>query len=1049
MGNNNAIQDPSARRMGTTATIESLKGQIKAQPGPHLGPKGLESLQQASELYKQLISTIDTEMKDIEKEYAGATPERQAAINQRRDDLQDELDDATGRSGVVDRNLTLAQTPPYQETLKARQQDKRTREQLSAFRQEAFTQKRNATVNALKREFIEAFPTSAEYMEGPGYPVYLRDFQKIATDIALGKNVTFDASGPDSEFKRRVQVFVERINDGKHPVFPRQSESVFAEDDEFEWGTQPTTATTPARDEQPVVPLDAEKDAVDVRDSWRPSEASVPSFTAAVDIATAFERAAEIYFQNRYYDYEKGKRVTPEMKTRWIELAKAEMESQDILGIDQWAVLEQQFNLNTPEPPYSVANALTFDRGIGDAIRDQMPDAFDTSERTRRFDNNNIAPSFGYIYQELSRSLGLGDNLGDDADNKKKWLIEKVDEILLSLPAQTEVGAGVEYEGLYQQVHSVINNFENEKDWEQQFAEQRTKTVGFTLSGITKQLRNSLTFEELGEEGIEIDWTIQRNKTWLNKKAQEIYDKYNTANAADETGVSKNYTPGNNLLPSLIEEQRNKGADGIIDEINETRTDESIIKEWLERQDLTAANEKIAIGGWKNCYDAWIDSESKESLLVWMEREDHSELLGTTISQERNPTDVDARWTKFIDLALSSGKLPADYKKWQLDNAKKLFAELENDFAVAWRGDRSTQYRGMLNDAVAGWDVEEDARRRESQFGGRAPDMGLEGGPTLEAREVAEGRVIERRGGWESGAKEQLKKDLESASSALKAQEDAMRDMDKSTSEWEEQEKHRLSLAEKVTELNTRQTNRENDDRLQELFSKYPVLAQAFASGDADSLETLLDEIGAMPEHKDDVDFDEFIVSTKQAQERQGLVLSDEEIALRTAMGIPPVQTGFPTIAELQQEQDVRDRSSLRSRFRTTKYTAEGNEMEFHTVLTPDNYADVVGKLKEGDTIPGTNLRNTAENRGIIQDEFSAGGVLKDYNVYDPEAMTRTKPFEEIPKGTKIPNTDILDTPENRLKYRDQQRYQAFQRDEDWAKDYGQTPKYDEPPPTP
>ena len=102
-----------------------------------------------------------------------------------------------------------------------------------------------------------------------------------------------------------------------------------------------------------------------------------------------------------------------------------------------------------------------------------------------------------------------------------------------------------------------------------------------------------------------------------------------------------------------------------MDEINEMRTDESIIKEWLERQDLTAANEKLAIGGWKNFYDAWIDSGSKESLLVWMENEDHSELLGTTIAQERNPTDVDARWAKFMDLALSSGKLPADYKKSQ------------------------------------------------------------------------------------------------------------------------------------------------------------------------------------------------------------------------------------------------------------------------------------------------------------------------------------------------------------------------------------------------
>ena len=170
---------------------------------------------------------------------------------------------------------------------------------------------------------------------------------------------------------------------------------------------------------------------------------------------------------------------------------------------------------------------------------------------------------------------------------------------------------------------------------------------------------------------------------------------------------------------------------------------------------------------------------------------------------------------------------------------------------------------------------------------------------------------------------------------------------------------------------------RNNDRAMAELLMEHPELSRVFAMGSPDALKGAAASISASL-GKDDEGNDllpaSLVDHLVKAQERQGLVLTEDQKNFRMAWGLPLPSDAFQTPDQIAEQEREKEIARARQASRTKRYTAEGEEIKFDPTRATYDVGEMSrsGPLTPLGTsfIPGTTLPDTMENRAAL-----AGGA--------------------------------------------------------------------------
>ena len=605
-------------------------------------------------------------------------------------------------------------------------------------------------------------------------------------------------------------------------------------------------------------------------------------------------------------------------------------------------------------------------------ISDDTKKAMEASPGWRKAINTSVKLSEQFIYTQLLMDY-----------QQKNPGVEVTDEIktLLSSEADAIFNDVMDY------------GFENnilvaeDPEWETNlnnpslYTESTRRVIEFKEKG-PEYLEERMEILRKGDAGPKRDWVKKRLIDALQESHPDIdlstaqADKFLTATATtivDQAERVGALTPGWDeafiTVDNMIDDIIIKDTDAIVSTMD-IRTNEDIVENWIELQGFDDTIESTLLSNISEFIEAWkLDPEvieTNQSLENFMTEKGtvQAPLINqAAIDRISGTENATTAWGMYRREAIKRGLLPKDPTGAQIKSVNDGFHAFYTEYTDAKVRDPLTNFKAMMGENLNALpDATEVTRRDKSRMGSLPP--GFDPNKAMYDSITR----LEDRVGTPTAADDiaKVRADLQ-AVTLITSDELAWQEADPDY--WAESNNKKIDLEEKLATMEGQETQRLNDVKLAKLFRDIPSLATAYATGDSDLLEK------AMKDWEIDDDMKDHI---NTSQQREGLVLTPQELALRSALNIPTPSYDYQTRDEIAEQTRQTELGKAQMASRTKRYTAEGEEIKFD----PDRATYDVGAMSRSGPltalgtsfIPGTKLLDTMENRAALKQGIGGPG---------------------------------------------------------------------------
>ena len=652
-------------------------------------------------------------------------------------------------------------------------------------------------------------------------------------------------------------------------------------------------------------------------------------------------------------------------------------------------------------------NYLNFNEDIRNNLDEYSPD-----DMTRRYSTED-KPTKDSIYSKLKRESGVA--RGQGGTFRDGWFKTEADLLYSLHETAIRAGTDADVEKLWDLVEGSIEDEEEpggRLTQESYDSHVRIAKGPVTSSQVVSMLRESLLAKEpqlaellSSDEGLL--W-LERQADVIKTKASKVATEHQTWDPTLGVHIPA-HAQADAEVANLIAIETNKSVEDLQTEM--ALTEKKMLGEWVDGSDRSIAHKSLlrtdtALGDLKNAYwGSTIADEKNLTFEQWL-RDDSGEAKTASDKFVRNQQEVimgfnekDALKNWFFEKLVDEGK-------WKYEGAtKEEQARMNEHFQEFERqvGNAMMQEGAFISDVVTSvgetyiptiltetdFKVQEAEKKRivEAPFKARmAPE---------EALADATARLDERVGG------PTLDQDIRDDTASLQDKIDEIADFGGDSSPYfvngvgitqdefdskytnatpeellnfgvqtrderaagldGEQEK----LSDNLLQKQGQQVERVNDRAMAELLRDHPELAKVFASGSQKALEGAAASLG-----KDTVP-DSLADHLVKSQERQGLVLTEDQKKFRMAWGLPLPSDTFRTPEQIAEQERESEIARARQASRTKRYTAEGDEIKFDPTRATYDVGEMSrsGPLTDvggGSFIPGTTLPDTMENRAAL-----------------------------------------------------------------------------------